>query len=104
MPSAGFLRTLVIGLGVAIFVALGFIVYGVVTIEPGSGESSRFQGLTETVDLGQPAGSEIEEVQQLGDRLTILVKGGGVPDRLLVIDGKTGAVAQTIWVSDPPSR
>lgn len=101
MPSAGFLKGLVITLGIAIFAALGFIVYGVVALGT-KPDSTMDPALAQTVLLKQPAGSEFHHVGMSDQGYVISIRGGGLPDRILIVAKETGQIRQTIWMSDPP--
>jgi hypothetical protein len=53
--------------------------------------------LAMTVD--EPAGTRIVGIAAAGDRLAVLLQGGG-PDRMLLVDPRTGAVAGRISLRD----
>jgi hypothetical protein len=50
---------------------------------------------TASVLLDEPAGTRIAAVAGLGDRVVVQLQGGG-PDRLVVIDPRTGLTAARI--------
>ena len=107
MQSARFLKVLVVVLGVAIVVALGFVIYGFVRLSTGTEQSSSGvampSGSPTVNDLGQPAGSKISEITSLGNtRLAVLVTGGELPDRIVIFDLKSGRVVGTTFVSPGP--
>jgi hypothetical protein len=45
--------------------------------------------------LGEPAGTHIAGIAAVGDRLAVQLQGGG-PDRLLLLDSRSGAVVGRI--------
>ena len=94
MQPQQFLKTLVIVLGLAIVVALGFVIYGVARL----GVQTAQQPVAAPVlsDLGQPEGSTISALTSVGEgRLAVALTGGGLPDRILVIDMATGRILAT---------
>lgn len=48
--------------------------------------------------LNEPAGTHIAQVSAAGDRVVVLLQGGG-PDRLVVLDLRTGAVISRAGLS-----
>lgn len=107
MQSARFLKALVIGLGVAIFIALGFVIYGFFRLGTGADQSAPIAAPSSAAlapgDLGQPPESRITALAPLGNtRLAVAVAGGGLPDRIVVLDLKSGKVAATTYVSPQP--
>jgi hypothetical protein len=50
------------------------------------------------VVLEEPAGTRMVSVTATGDRLAVLLQGGG-PDRLLLVDVRTGAVAGRVGLA-----
>lgn len=105
MQPVRFLKVLVIGLGLAIVVALGFVIYGFVRLSAGTEPSSSVTAdatLPTVTNLGQPEGSEIMDIAVAGgSRVVASVRGGGLPDRLVVVDSRTGQVIGTTYVSAP---
>jgi hypothetical protein len=103
MQPAQFLKTLVIVLGVAIVIALGFVVYGVVRLGAKSetaSVSSAPLALPTVSDLGQPSGTEIVAVTISGpSRLILTLKGGARPDRIVVVDINSGKLVSTTYAS-----
>ncbi len=102
MPSAGALKGLVIALGVAIALALAMVVYGLARLVPDVISSAR--GLSDgtaprVTSLGQPIGTRMLGMMQDGSRWILQVTGGGLPDRVLVVE--SGSVRETIFLSDP---
>lgn len=53
------------------------------------GEPQKITLTTQT--LNQPDGSHIVSIATAGDRLAVLINGGG-PDRILFVDPETGAI------------
>lgn len=101
MPSAGFLKGLVIVLGGAIFVVLGLVVYRIVTVGART-DPPADQAFAQAVILKQPAGSEIRQIELSDEGYVLLVGGGGAPDRVIVVARGSGEISQTIWISAPP--
>jgi flagellar biogenesis protein FliO len=94
MQPQQFLKILVIVLGLAIVVALGFVIYGVARL--GVQTAHAPVGAPKLSNLGQPEGSTITALTNLGDsRLAVAVSGGGLPDRIVVLDLGTGQVVIT---------
>jgi hypothetical protein len=107
MQQARILKMVVIGLGVAIVLALGMVIYGVVRL--GSGEdSAQSEGSMSAVSLShldQPVGTDIVHMVPLGNsRVAVTLRGGALPDRILTVDLKTGRVMGTIFTSPPPAQ
>lgn len=51
-----------------------------------------------SIVLDEAAGTRIESVAATGDRLAVLLQGGGV-DRVVVVDPRTGAVAGRVGLA-----
>lgn len=108
MPPPRSLKILVVALGLAIVVALGFVIYGFVRLVGGANQEASGTATTLSApsigDLGQPLGTEITGLVPSGNtRLAIALKGGGLPDRVVVLDLKTGQVVATTYTSTAPS-
>jgi hypothetical protein len=104
MQPARFLKILVIALGFAIFVALGFVIYGVMRLGTGADSETRAapapSSMPTVSDLGQPAGTEITGMTLSGGgRLVLSLTGGELPDRVVMMDLKSGQIAATTYVS-----
>jgi hypothetical protein len=102
MPSAGTLKGLVIALGVAIALALAMVVYGLARLVPDvvSTDRALSDGAAPHVtSLGQPNGTRLMGMTQNGSRWLLQVTGGGLPDRVLVVE--SGLIRETIFLSDP---
>ena len=57
-------------------------------------------GSPATVSLSQPPGTHITTVGNAGpDRVLLQLSGGGAPDRVVVVDLKTGRIAATISIA-----
>lgn len=103
MKSTRPLLIAVIVMGVLVVLATGVVIVKVVqdiaggghrpapgvasTIVPG--EPQKITLTTQT--LSQPEGSHITSIATAGDRLAVLINGGG-PDRILFVDPETGTV------------
>jgi hypothetical protein len=106
MQPARFLKILVIALGLAIVVALGFVIYGFVRLsadmDRAATPADSAGQMPFVTDLGQPAGSEIIATAALGaGRLTVSVRGGGLPERIVIVDARTGRSLGVTYVSPP---
>jgi len=53
--------------------------------------------------LGQPSGTRILGIAGGGDRVAVAVTGGGLPDRILVLDIARGRVVGTLTAEAPPA-
>ncbi|MCB8880602.1 hypothetical protein ACELLULO517_10185 [Acidisoma cellulosilytica] len=94
------LLMVVIGLGIVILLATTVVIVKVVkdiitghpqtTQAASSGPTPDTIALTTNM-LSQPAGSHIVTISGVGDRLSVLINGGG-PDRILFVDPATGHV------------
>lgn len=109
MQQQRFLKTLVIVLAVFIAVAVGFVVYGFVRLgvkapsptaaaETGAVAAAGF----DVSDLGQPVGTEIVQIAPLpGSRAAVVLRGGALPDRIVVLDLNTGRAMGTAYATHP---
>ncbi len=106
MQSARFLKVLVVVLGVAIVVALGFVIYGFVRLGTGAESSVSVAvptGAPTVNDMGQPAGTRISGITSLGNtRLAVSLTGGELPDRIVIFDLKSGRAVGTSFVTAAP--
>jgi len=50
------------------------------------------------VGLGEPAGSQIVQVDGDDGRILVMIKGGGLPDRVLVVAAATGRILGRIEI------
>ena len=101
--AKGGLKFIVIALAVAIVAALVMVVFGLARLAP-KVASSGADIAVPSVDAGlrQPAGSELVGAALSGGDVAAVVRGGGLPDRIVIVDRATGRVSETIWISDPP--
>ena len=90
-----FLKVLTIAMGVLIVVATTVLV---VLIARRIGGSAPVPVST-AVLLDEPAGTHIVRIAAVGDRLAVQLQGGG-PDRVLLVDPRTGAVAGRIGLRE----
>ncbi len=83
----------VIAMGVLVILGTTVVIVKVVKdMMGGNSEAAVSQTVTLTTHmLSQPAGSHIVTIAGAGDRLSVLVNGGG-PDRILFVDPASGAV------------
>jgi hypothetical protein len=106
MQPAQFLKTLVIVLGVAIVVAVGFVIYGFVRL---SGDMATSDAVAtaapasfDMADLGQPTGTTIAQIVPLAnERVMIALTGGAMADRAVIFDLKAGRIVGTIHTTKP---
>ena len=80
------LLALVIGMGVLIVV--GVAVLGLTIVRRLSVAAPGQAALA----LDEPAGTRIQSIASAGDRLAVLLNGGG-PDRIVLVDPRTGLVS-----------
>jgi hypothetical protein len=78
------LKILVVVMGVMIIA--GVVILGVTVVRRMSPAP-----LAASAPLDEPAGTHIAQVSASGDRVVLLLQGGG-PDRLVVLDLRNGAV------------
>ncbi|MBI4969686.1 MAG: hypothetical protein HZC25_16325 [Rhodospirillales bacterium] len=94
------LKGIAIGMGVLVLLGLTALGWGVMTqagkLKGGTSAGAKPFGL---VELGQPTGSQMAEARAEGGRIFLKVTGGGLPDRLLVIDAATGQHLGTLQLS-----
>jgi hypothetical protein len=107
MQPQQFLKILVIALGAAIVVALGFVIYGFARLTdrmdaPEAAAPSLPAAAFEVADLGQPVGTEISHIVPLSStRVMIALTGGALPDRAVIFDLKAGRVVGTVTTHRP---
>jgi Family of unknown function (DUF6476) len=81
------LKLLTVGMGVLIVVATTILVATVARRLSAPGATAPLSVLLE-----EPTGTEIAGVTGAGERLAVLLRGGG-PDRVVLVDPRSGAVA-----------
>ncbi len=74
---------LVVGMGVLIVAGVAVVAVTIVSRMGGHGT------IPAAVALAEPAGTHIAGIAAMGDRLAVLLQGGG-PDRVVVVDGRGG--------------
>jgi hypothetical protein len=84
-----FMKALVIGMGVLIVVATTVLI--VLIVHRLAGPPVVSLGTAGPVVLDEPTGTRIVTIAPAGDRLAVQLQGGG-PDRVLLVDPKSGAV------------
>ena len=87
-----FLKVLVIAMGVLIVVATTVLI---VLIVHRLGETKPAQLVAASVLLDQPRGTRIVGIAAVDSRLALQLQGGG-PDRVVLVDPRSGAVVGTI--------
>ena len=84
---------LVAVVGMGVLIVAGFAVLVAVIVQRGFAGP----GAVANVSLREPPGTHISSVGSAGpDRVLVHLGGGGVPDRVLVVDLKTGGIAAVI--------
>lgn len=105
-PGTRLLLAVVIGLGVLILA--GFVLV-VVTLAHRLLGGAPHGGATEaasplaSVSLGEPPGTRILSSLALGDRLALVLGGGGGEDRVVLLDSRTGAPVARIRLGAAPA-
>lgn len=97
------LKVAVVGMGVLIVVGVVGLVAAVAyrsasrsaSVAPAQGGVALPATILPDLLLDEPAGSRIAAVGQGDGRTVLLVQGGG-PDRVVVVDGRTGQVLQRV--------
>ncbi len=90
-----FLKVLTIVMGILIVVATTVLVVLIARRIGGAGAPPA----SITAVLEEPAGTRIIGMAAVGDRLAVQLQGGG-PDRVLLLDPHTGAVAGRIVLKE----
>lgn len=52
--------------------------------------------LPSQISLKQPTGSQISQILEKGNQIHILVKEGGLPDRIILMNSQNGNILSTI--------
>jgi len=76
-----------------VLIIIGSTVVVVTIIKRSTDESS---GASVAVVLDEPAGTRIGGIAALSGRLAVLLQGGAGPDRIVLVDPRTGTEAGTI--------
>ena len=101
-PGTRALLALVIGMAVLIAVGVVVVVATLVHRTFGSGTAGAARpGAAGTVSLGEPPGSRIVSVSSADGRVALLVSGGGVPDRVVLLDARDGGRVATVRLGIP---
>lgn len=122
------LKVLAAVMGVLIIAAIGLLGYGVYSKLDGDGKAAPVSGTgpqapvadlpasgvravaapgidtLAPLSLDQPSGSRIVGASTAGDLLTLRVEGGDRPDRVAVVDLRTGRVAAWVHVGPLPGE
>jgi hypothetical protein len=106
------LKGLVAFLGLLLVIGLGVLGYGLYTKAHVKGTGAGVVAATRsalvlpdefgTIPVPLPAGSRIEQMSAVGERVVLRLSGGG-PERLLVIDPVHGKVVGLFVLSPEPS-
>lgn len=85
----------ILTIGMAVLIVVGVVVLGV-TIARRLGTPA--PSVAAMVLLDEPAGTRIAGIAAVQDRLAVQLQGGG-PDRVLLLDAKSGAVLGRIGLA-----
>ena len=105
------LKGLVAFLGLLLVIGLGVLGYGLATKAHLKGAAGSTAAAKTTVssasDFGAvqiplPAGSRVEQMTTVGDRVVLRITGGG-PERVLVLDPALGRVTGSFVLSPEPA-
>ncbi len=80
-----------------VMIVAGTILLGVVL----ANRMSSRGGPAVEATLGQPAGTRIVSIAGAGDRVAVHVAGGGLPDRIVLVDAARGRVVGTLLPEAP---
>lgn len=84
----GVLKVLTVVMGILILLGTAVVV---VTIARRAGNGQAVTPTRFQVVLHEPAGTRIGGITAVGDRLAVLLQGGGPADRVVLVDPRTGA-------------
>jgi hypothetical protein len=99
------LKAITVGMGFLIVGGLVVLGYGAMTqagklkMEKAAVQPEPLKSFG-TLELKEPAGSEIHDISGAGQRLFLRVTGGGLPERILVLDAESGQRLGTIFASE----
>jgi hypothetical protein len=86
----GFIKVLAVVMGILILIGTSVVVVTIVKRSAGSGAVPNV-----ALVLHEPEGTRIGGIAAVSDRLAVLLQGAG-PDRIVLIDPRTGAQAGSI--------
>lgn len=98
------LKALVIILGILIFVAFGFLAYGVATKFDTGGDAGPVSGAFGESRVAIPAGARILDVTLGSGRIVVRVAKPEGGEALVLIDAATGARAGLVHLEQGPPR
>lgn len=84
-------KVLAVVMGILILVGSAVVV-GTIVKRAGTGGSAA----NVAVVLDEPAGTHISGIAATQDRLAVLLQGGGGPDRIVLVDTRTGQEAGSV--------
>jgi hypothetical protein len=84
------LKVLTVVMGLLILVGTGVVVVTIARRSGGGSQDAVPVGKV-AVTLNEPAGTRIGGIAAVADRLAVLLQGGGEPDRVALVDPRTGA-------------
>jgi hypothetical protein len=96
--GAGMRALKVLTVGMAVLIVLGSGALVAVIVHRMSGAPPAVVPETLAVTLDEPAGTRIAAIAVVADRLAVQLQGGG-PDRVVLVDPRSGAVAGRIDLS-----
>ena len=87
---------LAVTIGMGVLIVAGVAVLASVLVQRGLAGS----GAPSVVSLHEPPGTRIAATTAAGpDRIVLQLNGGGAPDRVVVVDLKTGRITATIGLA-----
>lgn len=97
------LKTIVIGLGMALVLGFGLLIYGLTQNWHRLASTARTSAGWGDVALRQPATSRVRAMQAVGSHLILHMEDRDeARERLIVLDPANGAVVGTFWVTVGP--
>jgi len=98
------LKALVIFLGVLIFVAFGFLAYGIATKFKTSDTAPAVSGKFEAANVAIPAGARIVETRIAGNRIVLRVETPDGGAALILIDADSGQRTGVIQLKEEAAQ
>ena len=92
---------LVVGLGLLILAGFGVVVATLAHRMLEGSHSTAAAAAPTPVTLDEPSGTRIGTIIAAGDRLAVLLQGGGAGDRLVLLDPHDGTRVGTVLVTGP---
>ena len=95
----GFVKVLAVVMGILIIAGTGVLIVAIFNRDMVAGilmHRAPQPLASVAVVLDEPAGTRIGGIAALSDRLAVLLQGGAGPDRIVMVDPRTGSEAGTI--------